>query len=118
MVSIFEREGVDFQSVTYIFCKDYFVLDLNRSFLSHNNFTDILTFTLSEKNSPIISEIYISIERVKENAIRFKTLYLTELLRVLIHGILHLCGYLDKSKQQKIKMRKLEDQYISEFSFT
>jgi len=110
---IFAEEKVDFKSVSYVFCNDDFLLKLNQQYLNHDTLTDILTFTLSNSSLPIISEIYISIERVKDNAHNLKIEFLTELYRVIIHGILHLCGYTDKSKVEKSQMRKKEDYYLS-----
>lgn len=111
--SIFAEEGVEFRSVSYIFCSDNYLLKLNQKYLNHNTFTDILTFTLSGTSLPIISEIYISIERVKENAKKLNESYENELHRVMIHGILHLCGYKDHSKTEKVLMRQTEDYYLS-----
>jgi rRNA maturation RNase YbeY len=110
---IFAEENVDFKSVSYVFCKDDFLLKLNQQYLNHDTFTDILTFTLSNSSLPIISEIYISIDRVEENARDLKIEFLSELYRVIIHGILHLCGYTDTSKAEKSKMRRKEDYYLS-----
>lgn len=118
LVSIFENENVQFKSVSYIFCKDDYLLSLNQRYLNHDTLTDILTFTLSGKHTLVISEIYISVERVKENAILLKTSYQQELYRVMIHGILHLCGYSDHTSMQKSLMRKREDFYLSQYSFT
>jgi probable rRNA maturation factor len=95
--------------VSYIFCTDNFLLELNQKFLGHNTLTDILTFVISEKKSPVIGEIYISIERVKENAFEINANFSKELVRVMIHGILHLCGYKDHSAQEKKTMRHRED---------
>ena len=110
---IFAEEKVDFNSVSYVFCKDDFLLKLNQQYLNHDTHTDILTFTLSNSSLPIVSEIYISIERVNENARDLKIEFLNELYRVIIHGILHLCGYTDTSKVEKMQMRKKEDYYLS-----
>ena len=110
---IFTEEKVDFNSVSYVFCNDDFLLKLNQQYLNHDTLTDILTFTLSISSLPIVSEIYISIERVKENALDLKTEFLSELYRVIIHGILHLCSYTDNSKVEKSQMRKKEDYYLS-----
>ena len=110
---IFAEENVDFKSVSYVFCKDDFLLKLNQQYLNHDTFTDILTFTLSNSSLPIVSEIYISIDRVEENARNLKIEFLSELYRVIIHGILHLCGYTDTSKAEKSKMRRKEDYYLS-----
>lgn len=113
LASIFAEEGFDFKSVTYIFCEDDFLLKLNQQYLKHDNLTDILTFTLSGTTLPIVSEIYISVERVKENAKELKINYLDELHRVIIHGVLHLCGYKDHTSTQKLEMRAKENYYLS-----
>ena len=118
LVSIFRNEGVKFKSVSYIFCKDDYLLKLNQRYLNHDTLTDILTFTLSGKTSTIISEIYISVERIRENAAFLKINYQQELYRVMIHGILHLCGYSDHTPQQKTVMRKKEDYYLFQYCFT
>lgn len=110
---IFSEEGVQFKSVSYIFCSDDFLLKLNQQYLNHDTLTDILTFTLSNSSLPIISEIYISVDRVKENAHDLHNEFISELYRVMIHGVLHLCGYTDASKHQKSKMRAREDLYLS-----
>jgi len=89
------------------------MLGLNKEFLNHDAYTDILTFTLSAKKTSIIAEIYISVERVIENARKLNNEYYDELLRVMIHGILHLCGYSDHTTKEKLQMRKKEDFYLS-----
>ncbi len=114
LVSVFNKEQTQFERVSYIFCKDQYLLALNQKYLNHNTLTDILTFTLSGLSLPIISEIYISVERVKENAATLKTLYQTELTRVMVHGILHLCGYADNTPQKKSLMGKKEDVHLSQ----
>ena len=113
LTSIFTKEKVDFKSVKYVFCTDEYLLRLNQEYLKHNTLTDILTFTYSDTFSPIISEIYISIERVRENADFLKVVYENELHRVMIHGILHLCGYNDGTPKQKADMRAKEDFYLN-----
>ena len=113
LASVFASEKVDFESVSYIFCKDEYLAGLNQKYLNHDTFTDILTFTYSDALLPIISEIYISAERVKQNAQSFKVTYENELQRVMIHGILHLCGYEDSNEEQKMIMRAKEDFYLS-----
>ena len=115
LASVFASEKVDFESVNYIFCKDEYLVNLNQKYLNHNTLTDILTFTYSDAFLPIISEIYISVERVKQNAKSFRANYQNELQRVMIHGILHLCGYEDSSAEQKVIMRAKEDFYLSRF---
>lgn len=111
--SVFAEEGQDFKSASYIFCTDEFLLKLNQQYLKHDSLTDILTFTLSGTSLPIVSEIYISIERVKENAQSLGVDYENELHRIMIHGILHLCGYKDHSPKEKSEMRSKEDYYLS-----
>ena len=112
--SIFKKEGKKLESVNYIFSTDKAVLDINQQFLAHNLYTDIITFDLSE-TSFIQAEIYISIDRVRENALQLGVSFKRELLRVLFHGILHLCGYKDKSKTDIKLMREKEDLYLSKF---
>ncbi len=116
--SIFSEEEIIFRSVNYIFCKDDYLLSLNTQFLDHDTYTDILTFTLSEPTQPIIAEIYISIDRVQENSLQFNNSFETELRRVLIHGILHLCGYQDHTSSQKKKMRAKENYYLEKLGST
>ncbi|MBN8576245.1 MAG: rRNA maturation RNase YbeY [Cytophagales bacterium] len=100
-------------SLSFVFCSDSYLLDINTRFLKHSTLTDIITFPLSEKGEPIEAEIYISLERVAENAKLFKATATEELHRVLIHGVLHLCGFKDKTKRQKALMRKTEDACLS-----
>jgi len=115
LASIFVEEKIEFKSVSYIFCTVEYLLKLNQQYLNHDTLTDILTFTLSGSSLPIVSEIYISVERVKENARELNVNYDTELRRVMIHGILHLCGYEDLSDTEKIEMRLKEDYYLSKY---
>ncbi len=110
---VFAEEGVSFKSISYIFCSDEFLLKLNQEYLKHNTLTDILTFSLANSPLDIVAEIYISIERVTENAKKLKVAFSVELSRVMIHGILHLCGYSDHTKEEKAEMRKKEDHYLS-----
>jgi len=117
LASIFAEEGYDFESVSYIFCTDSYLLKLNQKYLNHDTLTDIITFTLSEASLPIISEIYISVERVRENALNLQVKYETELHRVMIHGILHLCGYSDHTPKLKSEIRAKEDYYLSRMDF-
>lgn len=112
--SIFAQENITFKSVSYVFCTDEFLLKLNQEYLKHDTLTDILTFTLSNSTLPIVSEIYISIERVKENAQALNIPFLTELHRVMIHGILHLCGYSDSIPKEKSEMREKENFYLNQ----
>jgi probable rRNA maturation factor len=117
LISIFNDEDVLFKKVSYIFCKDEYLLALNQQYLHHDRYTDVLTFTLSGPDQEIISEIYISVERVMENSAKLKSNYSQELLRVMIHGVLHLCGYRDTTPRQKTIMRAQEDYYLSRLPF-
>ena len=115
VATIFQKEKKTLQQLDYIFCTDAFLLEINSQFLNHDDYTDIITFDLSEAPSAIIGEIYISIDRVKENAKLFKTNFKQEALRVIFHGALHLCGYKDKTKSEKAMMRAKEEQYLQAF---
>jgi probable rRNA maturation factor len=117
LISIFRNENVSLKRVSYIFCKDDYLLLLNKQYLNHDTLTDILTFPLSAASTPIVSEIYISVQRVRENAVFLKTQYQQELFRVMIHGILHLCGHLDNTARQKALIRKKENYYLSLLKF-
>jgi rRNA maturation RNase YbeY len=99
--------------INFIFCDDEFLLNINKEYLNHSTLTDIITFDYSEKTDIISGDIFISIERITENAKKFKVLFETELSRVMIHGILHLIGYKDKSKSDKAQMTKKEDYYLT-----
>ena len=114
--TIFLEEKVDFERVSYIFCTDKFLHKLNLEYLNHDTLTDVITFTLSETSLPVISEIYISVERVEENAKKFEKDLQNEMLRVMIHGILHLCGFSDHTPKLKISMRNREDYYLNKYN--
>jgi probable rRNA maturation factor len=100
-------------SLNYIFCSDAFLVKINTKYLGHTTLTDIITFDNREDKSVIEGDIYISVERVKENARKYKVVFLTELHRVMVHGLLHLMGYNDKTPYQKKIMRKKETSYLS-----
>jgi len=102
--------------ISYIFCDDEYLHKLNVEFLNHDTLTDIISFDNSLGNQ-INGDIFISIERVKENADSYKTSFKTELHRVIIHGILHYCGYKDKTKTDVELMRKKEDEALSQRNF-
>ena len=89
------------------------MLNINRSALNHDYYTDIITFPLSNKNQPIVAEIYVSVDRVKDNAIQLRQSFAQELSRVIAHGALHLCGYKDKTKKDIAKIRSKEDYYTT-----
>ena len=105
-----ERFVID--ELNYIFCSDDYLLNLNRKFLNHDEYTDIITFDHSFNKKQINGEIFISVDRVKENAKTFKTTFQNELHRVMIHGVLHLAGYKDKTKKEQQAIRKKEDYYL------
>lgn len=102
-------------ALTYIFCTDDYLLDINRKFLDHDTYTDIITFDLTGSGELLTGEIYISTERIAENAEKFETEYNEELHRVIFHGALHLCGFKDKSAADKKKMREMEDKCLAEY---
>lgn len=109
------NKGFKIVTLNYIFCTDEYLLDININYLNHDTYTDIVTFDQSEKETEIEGDIYISIDRVKENANNQQTEYKEELLRVLAHGLLHLCGYKDKTKLDKAEMRNEENLSLSLF---
>ncbi len=111
--TIFKRERKKLADLNYIFCSDDYLLNINKQYLKHDFYTDIITFGLSEPGEPISGEIYISIDRVRDNSIQFKTSLKKELHRVIFHGALHLCGYRDKNKEEELLMRKMEDKYLN-----
>lgn len=112
---IFEKEKTPLQSISYIFCSDEYLLEINRQFLQHDYYTDIITFNLAGKKQPVIGDVYISIDRVKDNAKVHGQTSSKELLRVVFHGALHLCGYKDKTKPEIALMRKMEDKYLNAY---
>ncbi len=89
---------------------------MNQQYLNHNTLTDIITFDLGESESELIGEIYISVERVKENAIKFETTYPDELHRVIFHGALHLCGFKDKKEADQKIMRQMENSCLKDYT--
>lgn len=107
------KEGFSLQEINYIYCSDAHLKKMNVHYLHHRTYTDIITFDLSEIKKEIAGEIYISIERVRENAALYKVPFGHELRRVMIHGVLHLCGYKDKSPADIKNMRAKEDFYLA-----
>lgn len=97
--------------LSFVFCSDDFLLRLNKEYLNHDTLTDIITFDYSKDDNqlPISGDIYISIDRIRENAVKFNKSFENELHRVIIHGTLHLLGYADKTKAAKLEMTKQED---------
>jgi probable rRNA maturation factor len=109
---LFKKEKTKLEQLQYIFCSDEYLLEINKQHLQHNYYTDIITFDLSEKANAVIGEIYISVDRVKDNAQNYEVSFKNELLRVIFHGALHLCGYKDKNEKDQALMRKAEDKYL------
>ncbi len=106
-------EGFKLKELTYIFCSDNYLLQINRQYLNHDTYTDIITFDNSDTDKVITGDIFISIERVRENAAKFGITEADELHRVIIHGVLHLLGYKDKTPVTKQKMTQKEDFYLN-----
>lgn len=103
------RPEVQQIQLDFIFCTDSYLLTINARFLSHHTYTDIITFDLSEKPEKLMAEVYISTERLAENALKYRTTYREELHRVVFHGVLHLCGFKDKIPVDKVVMKQQED---------
>ncbi len=111
--AIIDAENKTAKTINYIFCSDSYLLDKNLTYLNHNTYTDIVTFDNSESLKEVEADIFISIDRVKENAMSLNVSFQNELHRVMIHGILHLLGQHDKSAIEKKEMRKKEEACLS-----
>jgi len=105
-----KKEG----DINYIFCDDEYILEINKQYLDHDYYTDIISFDYSVGNE-LHGDIFVSIERVRENAIEFEVTFDEELKRVLAHGVLHYCGYKDKTEEEELLMRSKEDEKIKMF---
>jgi len=112
-----QAEGYKLKELTYIFCSDNYLLQINQQYLNHDTYTDIVTFDNSEIANTIVGDIFISIDRIRENALKYNHSETEELHRVIIHGALHLVGYTDKSAPDKKKMTLKEDFYLNKRSF-
>jgi len=110
-------EGYKLKELNYIFCSDSYLIEINRQYLNHDTYTDIITFDNSEEQGIIAGDIFISIDRIRENAVKFSVNETNELHRVIIHGTLHLLGYKDKTKADKQLMTEKEDFYLSQVKF-
>lgn len=115
LISLFRKEKTPLAELHYIFCSDRHLLEINRQFLQHDFYTDIITFPLSDPGQPVSGEIYISVDRVRENARELGNQLSAELLRVIFHGALHLCGYKDKKPAEVRLMRQTEDKYLQKW---
>jgi rRNA maturation RNase YbeY len=114
MNELIKSENYEMGEITLVFCKDEYLLDMNRTYLNHDYYTDIITFDYS-KDKIISGDLFISIDRVIENSSAFYVSFNHELSRVIYHGVLHLCGYKDKSDEDIITMRDKENYYLKKF---
>ncbi|MDB5114656.1 MAG: rRNA maturation RNase YbeY [Mucilaginibacter sp.] len=110
-------EGFHLQELTYVFCSDAYLLQINQQYLDHDTYTDIITFDNSTEKGEITSDIFISIPRIRENAASYNVPEADELHRVMVHGVLHLLDYKDKTPADKKKMTQKEDYYLAKRSF-
>lgn len=110
-----EREGYAVGDLNYIFCSDEHVLQVNRDYLQHDYYTDIITFDQSEEEGKIEGDVFISVERVADNAVQLGIAAEQEMRRVLAHGFLHLCGYGDKTDEEVAQMRAKEAEWLTSF---
>ena len=108
-----KKEGYNIEQLNYIFCSDRYLKKMNVSYLNHNYYTDIITFDNSVEKKKIIGDVFISIDTIKFNATEYKTTFENELARVMIHGLLHLVGYSDRSPKEQKKMSSMEDFWLS-----
>ncbi len=114
LTKVIESESKVEGDITYIFCDDAYLLELNKKYLQHDTYTDIITFDYTEGDI-ISGDIFISLERVEDNAQKFEVIFENELQRVMAHGVLHLMGYKDKSSEEAALMRSKEDEKIQMF---
>jgi len=111
--SICFKENFELDTINYIFCSDEYLLQINKDYLQHDYYTDIITFDNSETEGTILSDIFISLDRIRDNCSQQNTSFENELHRVLVHGLLHLLGYKDKSSEDQLMMRQKEDACLS-----
>lgn len=116
ILQVFKKHKLKLASLNIIFCSDEYLLDINRQHLNHDYYTDIITFNLADESDPIEGEIYISIDRVRDNAVQAGTSFSSELHRVIFHGILHLCGFKDKSAKEKSEMTRRENLTLAAYA--
>ena len=114
--SVIEFEKKQCGDINFIFCDDQHLLSLNQKHLNHNTLTDIITFDLSDDPNIVQADIFISLDRVQDNAQKFETTTHDELRRVMIHGVLHVLGLNDKTERDKRRMRSAEDKALAQFS--
>ena len=114
ILATIKQEKKQAGDISFVFCSDEHLLEINRQYLSADYLTDVITFDFTEENQ-VSGDIFISVDRVKENAKLYKQKYYQEMLRVILHGILHLCGYKDKTDDEEKQMREKEDYYLQKF---
>lgn len=114
--NVVKKENKKLSYLNFVFCTDSYLLELNQKYLKHNSLTDVIAFDFSESKKTIEGDVYISVDRVKENAKKYSPSFKKELLRVLLHGVLHLIGYKDKTKEQKKIMASKENVFVSVFN--
>jgi probable rRNA maturation factor len=117
IASAIKSYGYSMQVINYIFCSDKYLLKINQQYLKHNYFTDIITFNNSSEEKKLEADIFISIDRVKANAVQYKTTFNDELHRVMIHGALHLVGFDDKKSSKQAEMSMEEDKWLARWNF-
>ncbi|HYF32421.1 MAG TPA: rRNA maturation RNase YbeY [Chitinophagaceae bacterium] len=115
IIAVFKRYRTRFSALSIIFCSDDYLLDINRQYLDHDSYTDIITFNLAEPGEPVNGEIYISVDRVRENARVAGVSFAQELHRVMFHGVLHLCGLNDSTTTQKRSMTRAENRLLTQY---
>ncbi|MBN2745312.1 MAG: rRNA maturation RNase YbeY [Bacteroidales bacterium] len=113
LFDVLESKSYQPSKINYIFCSDVYLLKINLQFLNHDYYTDIITFPYSSNPKGLVSDIFVSIDRVRENATNFDHSFTDELHRVMVHGILHLIGFDDHADEDKTLMRKMEDYYLN-----
>ena len=113
IIATIKEEGYNLEELNFILCSDDYLLRINQDYLQHNDYTDVITFDNAEGFKMIMGDVFISVDRIKENAKQFKFNMETELCRVMIHGTLHLLGYKDKTKAAKTEMTAKEDYYLA-----
>jgi len=114
LAQVIHSEGYELTELNYIFCSDEHLHEMNVQYLQHDTLTDVITFDNSDDECHIEGDIFISVPRIEENAEKFGALFLEELKRVMVHGLLHLLGYMDKTESEQLVMREKEDFYLKE----
>ena len=112
---LFMLEKKKLGNLSYIFCSDEHLLGINKDFLKHNFYTDVITFDLSHSKNEIVGEVYLSVDRTKDNAKQLGVSFKEELHRIIFHGALHLSGYKDKKKEDILLMRDKEEKYLKQY---